>query len=47
MRLDKNLTNRICRIAIQAESAVIILIKGRAVKPAQAVIRLFQKQPVG
>jgi hypothetical protein len=30
MRLDKNLTNRIFRIAIQAESAVIILINQQA-----------------
>ena len=30
MSLDKNLTNRIFRIAIQAESAVIILINQQA-----------------
>ena len=30
MRLDKNLTNRILRIALQAESAVIILINQQA-----------------
>ena len=45
MRLDKNLTNRIFRIAIQAESAVIILINQQASAFGTDVLGKFFASP--